>query len=123
MRPTISPDNSHGKAGFQEYGMKGIVMSDCSNACNEILNRAPTQTQNFGKSEVLSYGRLMRAIDVLSPRRGVRVRSASQFRKEIEFQMIMAIYQSRQDQKSFQIENRIFYSGNRRERNYSVMYP
>src|SRR5580700_4131751 len=105
MGPAEFLQHSHRKIAVEDRILARIVMADSGDSAEKILQPSPKQSDVFGNEEMFRYGRFLRSIDVARPVSRVRIWTLPQPWIQIEFQMIVRVDQSRQDQVAFQIQH------------------
>src|SRR5450759_5023311 len=106
MRPPEAADYAHGKAGIKNVRFVRIVVRDRGNTRQQVLDGAPMQALGLLQSAMLSDRKVVAMVNVGRPFQKVRVSSVAEARKQVEFEMVVRVDQSRQQKISSEINGR-----------------
>lgn len=103
MRPAIIANHTDRKVAVENLFLKGIVVANGGHPANQVLHAAPPEAHALGNCQVLAKRRTIRMINVPRPRPEIGVRPMAEPWKEIEFQMVVSIDKSGENQVPRQI--------------------
>ncbi len=103
MGPSKSLDHANRKVVLKNRGVVRVVMRNGGDTAQQVFQSAPSQAHRLGDRQVLLHRRTIRMVNVFSPGRHVGVWTPAKARKQIEFQMVVAIDQSGKNQMAIEI--------------------
>src|SRR5262249_54854468 len=97
--PPEASNDANRKAAVEYRGIVRVVVQYGGDPCRQVLDTAPEQPDGFWDPQLLAHRRIVRAVDIGRPLRGAGIRASPEARKQIEFQVLMRVDQSRQNEE------------------------